>query len=173
MALVVENGTGLAGAEAYVSVADAATYLAARGDTTWAAAATADKEAALRRATAAIDGRYGQQFPGTRLRNRLQALEWPRADADDVENYPIAADAVPVEVKNATCEAALVELGTPGAMMPTVQRDDLLKRVKAGSVEVEYMHNAPAKAVYPLVHAALSRVLRSGASRYSGRLVRG
>ena len=35
MSLIVEDGTGLATAEAYISVADATTYHAARGNSTW------------------------------------------------------------------------------------------------------------------------------------------
>jgi hypothetical protein len=36
MALIVEDGTGLANAESYVSVADATTYHANIGNTAWA-----------------------------------------------------------------------------------------------------------------------------------------
>ena len=43
MSLIVEDGTGLAGAESYVSVTDADTYHDKRGNTAWATLTTAQK----------------------------------------------------------------------------------------------------------------------------------
>ena len=72
MALTVEDGTGLVGADSYVSVADCETYCDARG-LTFSGAATADKEAALRRATASIDAMYRSRFPGQRRQSTGRA----------------------------------------------------------------------------------------------------
>lgn len=117
MALVVEDGTGLSSAESYVTVADFASYHAARGkpdldDDDEAA------EAALRRATAYIDGRYRARWPGYRTHGRSQALAWPRRAVIDGEGNAVADDEVPSELIAATCEAAARELASPGALLP-------------------------------------------------------
>lgn len=85
MALTVETGAGLSNAEAYLSVADALTYLTAVGASdAWAAASTAQKEVALRRATQYLDTQYtwrGEPLTST------QALEWPRVVDVDGRSY--------------------------------------------------------------------------------------
>jgi hypothetical protein len=119
MALTVEDGTGLAGAESYISVADADTYHSVRGQATWTGA-DGLKEEALRRATLFIDARYGPRFSGVRYRGRDQALMWPRAGAEDIEGWGIDHDEVPLEIARATAEAALRELVEPGFLSPDV-----------------------------------------------------
>lgn len=87
MALVVETGAGVANAESYASVAEATAYLAARGDTVWAALALAKQEGNLRNATEYMQGMYGGRWLG--LRSTLtQALDHPRQDIPvaDVKN---------------------------------------------------------------------------------------
>lgn len=100
MPLIVEDGTGLSTAESYLSVADFRTRAAALAlwkvvDSAAAAdwitpAADADVEAALRRATAALDGAYGDRWAGQKT-SWQQALDWPRSgvllglDADSYE----------------------------------------------------------------------------------------
>lgn len=73
--IVVEDGTGLADADVYVSQADADAYFAKRNNAAWAAASDDAKAAALVAATSYLDLRY--KFKGCRL-SASQALEWPR-----------------------------------------------------------------------------------------------
>ena len=82
--------------------------------------------------------------------------------AYDVEGNIIGSDEVPVEIINATIEAALRELATPGSMLPDLERGGQLKRVKAGSVEVEYGSNATATTDFQLIDGLLSGLLQSG-----------
>lgn len=78
MSLVVEDGTGMATAEAFGSVADAEAYFAAWGTPTgWATATTAAKETALRKGARALEAWYRARFVGRR-KNETQALSWPR-----------------------------------------------------------------------------------------------
>jgi hypothetical protein len=170
MALVVEDGTGLSTAESYVSVADAATYASNHG-LTFAASPEAAAEQALRRATQWLDATYGSQFPGTRTNGRSQALQWPRTDATDVEGEEIASDEIPVEIINATIEAAIRELATPGTLTPDLKRGGSIKRVKAGSVEVEYGAGATAMTLFTKIDAVLSSLIEKR-SPYSVRAVR-
>jgi len=89
MSLVVEDGTGLSTAEAYISVADADTFFAAepRG-TEWAALTTSQKEQALRAAARILD--LECQWIGFPV-SETQALAWPRSNArrEDPVTYVI------------------------------------------------------------------------------------
>jgi len=117
MALITTPGDLTA--NSYASLAEAAAYHAARGNTTWTGA-DALKEAALIRATQWLDGRYGDQWPGVRRYLRAQALDWPRADAYDRDGTYVDLETIPPEVVQATCEAALRELVAPGSLSPDV-----------------------------------------------------
>lgn len=79
MPLVLEDDTGRAEAESYVSAANCASYAVSRGfafDIT----DTVATEATLRRATAFVDA-YRARLPGYRVKRRGQALAWPRTAA--------------------------------------------------------------------------------------------
>lgn len=177
-ALVVEDGSGLPNSDSYVSVEDAVAYAVAHG----IAFSDADDDAAsaaLRRSTAWIDSTYRTRFTGYRTFRRSQALEWPRAGAyvyipnnasdmayaggyDPAYDY-LATNEIPVEIINATCEAAVRELATPGALTPDLDRGGAVKSLKAGSVQIEYAGTASAMTVWTAIDNALSGLLRSTA----------
>lgn len=98
MALVVEDGTGLANAESYVSVADADAYHVDFGNTAWASSTEPAKEAALRRATQYLDSRY--RYRGEPLTD-TQALAWPRTINDAISDWPVK------RLADACCELAV------------------------------------------------------------------
>lgn len=148
--MTVEDGTGLSTAQSYVSVADADTYHTAHGNTTWTGV-DALKEAALVRATQALDARYSWQ--GFRL-VETQALDWPRYDAYDVDGYYLSG--VPQGIKDALCELALLELVTPGELTESVEVS--VKREKVGVLETEYFERPTTS--YPAVDNALRRLIR-------------
>ena len=139
MALTVEDGTGLADAESYITTDWADTYHANRAQETWADGTDDDKEAALRRAVAYLDGRYGPRFTGLRLNGRDQALMWPRVGATDTEGWAIASDVIPVEIMRAQAECAIRELDTPGFLSPDVATTGAVQRIKkkVGPIETE------------------------------------
>jgi hypothetical protein len=138
MTLIIEGGTGNPDAESYVSVANCAEYATNHG-LTFGVSPESEAEAALRRATTWIDGRYGARFRGARTKGRDQALAWPRDNATDVEGNEIADDAVPIEVIRATCEAAVRELATPGGLSPDVTAGKIITAASVdGAVSVEY-----------------------------------
>ena len=75
MALTVEDGTGKADADAFVSVEDCDTYCEARGLTDWTGVADSPadtKEAAIRRATDHLSAAYA--WKGAKRNGRSQAL---------------------------------------------------------------------------------------------------
>lgn len=149
--LAVETGSGSASSESYVSVSDAASYAAAHG-LTFPASPEAPAEQALRRATTWLDAAYRASFPGARTNGRQQALQWPRTDAYDRDGEEIASDEIPVEIINATIEAAVRELASPGSLSPDVTPAETAKRMKAGSVEIEYFEpSSPSTDQRPIV----------------------
>jgi hypothetical protein len=138
MAVIVEDGTGKPDANSYGSLADANTYLAGYGRGDWVDGDDELKEPALRRGTTYIDGHYGTMFPGTRTHGREQALAWPRKNAKDVELNPIAEDSIPIEIINATFEAAYREFVAPYSLSPDYSSSRVQKRVSVGPISVEY-----------------------------------
>lgn len=156
--IVVEDGTGLATANSYVSLVDSETYFDDRGDTVWAAALDADKEAALIRATQAIDEQGNTRWKGTKS-SATQALAWPRTDAVDSDGYPMLL--VPVCVVRAACEAAYIELGSPGALNPSLSRGGMVAEERVeGAVTIKYFDGAPSATVYTTVSRALAPALK-------------
>ena len=159
--IVVEDGTGLSTANAYVSVDDCATYCTDRG-LTFGTSPTVTGEQAIIRASAAIDAIYRDQFPGDKRLGRAQAMEWPRSGAYDTADELVPDDAVPIEIIQATCEAAVRELADPGSMMPDLERGGGVRRLKAGSVEIEYGANAANQTTFSAIAALLSGLLTGG-----------
>jgi hypothetical protein len=174
MPLIVENGTGLATAESYASVAEADTRLAAYGFTAWAALATAAKETALRVATDYMVNSYRTRWKGYRVKT-TQALDWPR-------NYVEIPDAltssyggatyydstiVPAEVKAACIDLAYKT--TQGVELAP-DLDQAQKRVKVGPIEVEYDTAGNQATVFRAVESKLRPLLNGGGAM--ARLVR-
>ncbi len=87
MTLVVEDGTGITNANAYVSVAAADSYFAARNNTVWSSKTTAEKEAAILYATSFLDAAF--LWIG-HITHDEQALGWPRGWAYDHEDRLIS-----------------------------------------------------------------------------------
>ena len=68
MALIVEDGSIVTGAESYISVADASTYHSNRGNTAWASLSTdAIREQCLRKATDFMRQAYRSRWQGYRV----------------------------------------------------------------------------------------------------------
>lgn len=165
--MIVEDGTGLAEANAYASEDALETYADDNGVTL----ATGDAEAALVRASTAIDALFGTRFPGTKVNGRDQGLAWPRSGGYDANGDAIADDAVPAEIVKATCEAAIRELVSPGSMMPDQKRGGAIKRVDAKGVSVEWFGNAPAATTFSKIEGILAPLLGSP-SQFTARAVR-
>lgn len=95
---IVEDGTGIANANSYCTVAFANDYFTERGNLTWIDAFDAAKEIALIKATDYIELRYANRFKDNILFPDVpQALSFPRT----------GTVAMPVQLLRATCEYAL------------------------------------------------------------------
>lgn len=156
MALTVEDGTGLAAADAYVSLADANAYHLSMGNSAWAALSDANKEIYIRRATQYMDAMYS--WRGERLR-ATQALENPRFDEDLDE---LRDDAVwpPRGLKEACAELAL--RASEGELVSDIEDDRPITREKVGPIETVYgtVTNAGQKS-YPIVDRLLRGLIFS------------
>jgi len=125
-------------ADSYAAVADADAYWTARGEVLWTGA-TSVKEAALRRATVYFDNQYRQRWKGIRA-TQFQSLAWPRVDGYraygtgyilpllDLDGFLISTTLVPLQIKNATIEAALLTL-TGVDLQPTLTSEDFATSV--------------------------------------------
>ena len=111
MALTVEDGTGLVGADAYISVVNADTYFLASANATWAAATSPAKEVAIIKATRYIEKRFGTKWKGL-IASSEQALGWPRRYVYDERGTELV-DQVPVQIARACAEYAVQALANP------------------------------------------------------------
>lgn len=160
MALIVEDGSVVSGAESYTSVASADTYIANYlNSSTWVAQATADKERFLRRATQYIDNLYGPRFSGIKV-GTDQSLDWPRANAE-IEDYTFDSDAIPLQLEHAVAEVA-TKLND-GVALTTDGEDGNVtaEKVVVGpiTVDTEYQGTKEAIAVLPDIDMIVAPLL--------------
>jgi len=170
MALTVETGAGLAGADSYLSVADADTYHTAHGNpTTWSAIGTdAEKEEALRLATQYLDLAYAGQWRGAKGA-QAQALAWPRIQAETDGGYIFSSTALPLLLRHATAALALLhvtETAAGSSLLPDQSTPASVEREKVavGSIEIDTTYtggNAPFKK-YSMVDLMLRALTLSG-----------
>jgi len=159
MALIVEDGTGLADAESYCSVAQANAYHAALGNQAWANLASDTlREQNLRKATNFMRQLYRMAWQGKPTKS-TQALDWPRYDVE-VNDYWLASNVVPVEVKNACAELALKAIAGP----LVVDLTQGVKSKKVGPLEFVYDENSPRHTQYLAVDRMLAPLLNGGGS---------
>lgn len=134
--IVIEDGSGVAGAEAWASVAYVDAYWANRPQrayaATWASLSTPVKEGAIREATALINS-MDEQFRGIR-RGWLQGLCWPRTEALDVSGYELPD--VPDLLLQATSELAV--RASAGELRADLDQIGGLTSASAGSVSVTF-----------------------------------
>lgn len=163
MALVVEDGTGMATAESYISVAAVTTYLTAHGrETDWTGVADdTTREEHLRNATQYIDQVFRRRFTGDKG-SAAQALQWPRKYAEQ-DGYSLDSDAMPACLLNATAEAALRDVTTTGGILADISSPGNLKSktIKAGSVTVskEWVSGSSPLITYRVISGLLGPLL--------------
>jgi hypothetical protein len=107
MAFVAEDGTGLSNATSYVTVDEFKDHHTDRGRFTTGDYTDTEIQNACVNATEYVDKRWGRRFRGYRS-TRAQALEWPRLDAIDDDDYTLPER--PKQLLKATSEYALVIL---------------------------------------------------------------
>ena len=156
MPLIHEDGTGVLNADSYVSVAEADAYHSLRGNDAWGLIGTETKEALLRKASDYITDKYRGAFIGNVYYNG-NILAWPRF-SHEIRYYNLLSVGVPLEVRQATAELALI--ANTENLTPNISRGK--KRVKVGSIEVEYDGNSPMQTQFVTASLRLTAYLRSG-----------
>jgi len=159
MALVVEDGSVVTDANCYVSLADCNEYHFSMGNLNWFAV-DEDKEAAMLRAMAWLES---QTWKGRKTAYD-NPLSWPRADIVDRDGYTVPEDEVPSPVVKALCEAALIELDTPGALRPSMKRGgQLISQSIEGVGSWTYASGAPTETKFQAVSSYLKGLVSGGA----------
>ncbi len=167
MALIVEDGSGLAGANSYNSLTELNTYHTLHGNTAWAALSDANKEIRAVNGAQALDAKYSLKYVGVR-NTQEQGLEWPRAYAVDSDGFAIGSDVIPQAVKNGHAELSLYAL--PATIMPPITTPGNIQRISktVGPVSKAVTYaggSGEQQPSYPLVTSLLSKVLEQGGGR--------
>jgi hypothetical protein len=165
MSLIVEDGSCVATANAFVSRAELIAYAAdfypdavVPDDTT--------TDGAILRSSLWISS--FPEWDGSMTCGRgLQGLTWPRTGVEDCNGDSIPDNEVPVEVQQATNIAALAELTSPGVLSPVIVPGKQKKSVKVDVIAEAYMTAAdqgltnvdPVAALRPVL-TAVSDLLR-------------
>lgn len=163
MTFVVEDGSGIAGANAYTSVDVVSAYCSSHGLTFVTSPSTLGEQAIVR-ASSAIDAIYGGRYPGYRTNGRSQGLLWPRAQAWDNEYNLLDSEEIPKEIIQAVCEGAPRELATPNSLMPDLERGGDIRSIKAGSVQIVYGNSASASTIFQIIDGILAPLLNVGSA---------
>jgi len=171
MALIVEDGTGLANADSYLSEADCDTYNTKYViSTAWSGGTTANKEKALRLATQFLDAMYQLRWKGSKI-NDVMSLDWPRNSVYDRDCFWIASDAVPQAVKNATAEMA-IDIITNGEPMPNQENSGMIseKEVRVGPLmeRIKYQGGNPPATYYRKTDKLVSELVEWGTDLIRG-----
>ena len=130
----VEDGSGVVGANAYVTMSEADDHHAGRGHAGWAGADLAAKQAAVVKATDHIELVYGERFLGQRA-SEDQGLSWPRVaacrDGEELEGVPLLVRQACAEYAARALTAQLIPDGTAEVMSE--------RRVEGGlELELDY-----------------------------------
>lgn len=173
MALTVEDGSIVAGADSYVTLAEYQAYAALYG---WTLAGTdAADEVNLRIARRYLDNAYS--WKGAKVQVD-QPLAWPRYMGDYVDGFIVPSDEIPDPIKNAQMEMAyLVQNGAdPYATITggTVKRKK--EKVDVIEEETEYFEGSGLdRDSYPLIDQMVGAYVsgKAGGRMFSIALTRG
>ena len=159
MALIVEDGTGVSGANAYISRADFLTYHSDRNNASAAALSSTVIDAAILYATEYLDSKY--QWRGTPVDDD-QSLGFPTEGGYDDQGREITG--LPVQVPKATAELALLHVTSP--LNSTLGPRVVEQRVE-GAVHVIYSDkNGNEGTRYPFIDRMLKGLYTSGGVQF-------
>jgi len=154
MAITVEDGTVVAGANSYVSVAFADAYFSPdlNFSTTWDALTNDAKENSLIWATRILDQKV--RWKGSKS-DETSDLRWPRTGLVDRDDVTIEDNEIPLQLKELTCEVAKF-LQTTDATVS--QGGDALKAIVVDVIEIQYQDGAVQPSTPPLFNQLLRNI---------------
>jgi hypothetical protein len=157
MALVIENGTGVSGADSYGTRAGFILHVA-----NYYAGTVPDTDASDVPMRAAFAYLNGLKWKGSRALGRSQVGAWPRDDMTDCDGNDIAIDEIPDEVILAQYDLAWAEMSAPGVLSPSYRLTDAAVTMeKVGEIQVGYdasRYAATYEAMQTRVEAAMRRI---------------
>lgn len=162
MALVftLEDGTGVAGANAYVSLDNLKSYW---DNMVYDYSTYTDDQlkAYIIRATRNIDMIYGKIFIGTKY-SATQGLLWPRSNAIDADDFLITG--VPDILEFVVSEAAYMVANGTAFLPSTADGGKKVERVKVDVIEVEdeYSSSSPVGNKFPVLDGMIFSILKTG-----------
>jgi hypothetical protein len=150
MALIVEDGTRVPGANSYVSLADFKAWADARG-ITYGSDATVEQQ--ILRAMDYIEGLHFVGFKET----ETQSLQWPRVNVV-IDGFGLDASTIPAELKVSVYEATKVEIDGDSKIAP-VDRQVISETVD--SISITYKDNAGTQRNTPALTSALRKLVQA------------
>jgi len=132
MSLIIEDGSGVAGANSYVSLIDARAILALRGQDLDVDDVVAEQQ--LFSASDYIEA-FRARFQG-RKTNDAQSMQWPRIWVL-IDNVVVDRTTIPIDLINAQVFAAY-EFSLGAALQPTVTGQSVQSEEVVGAVKVSY-----------------------------------
>lgn len=119
-----------------------------------------------------LDGTYSRRFMGLKVGMRDQVREWPRTGVVDRYGHVVSSDTVPVEIENATYEAAYRADSLNVDFTPSKYQ----RVVITGSVDVTYRDQEAweVQGQYPTIDQILDPLIGAynALSGLSGKVVR-
>lgn len=166
MPLIIEDGSGVPGAQSYVTAAEAVAWVTARGLTL--AGTEAEVEQRLLTAMDMVES-YRSQFSGVKSSGGNQ-LQWPRMGVL-LDGEPLEDNTIPTELKSALICFAYESQTTE--LQPTVSSQTTAKE-KVDVIEVEYFNAQGRPASTPTFTKALAflQPLLKSAGSFGVKLVR-
>lgn len=163
MPLTIETGSLIAGANSYVSVADARAYAEVRASTF--PVDNAEAEAALIVAMDYLES-LRAEYQGRKVDPTTQSLQWPRSGVV-IDGWQVPTDHIPKELIVAQIQLA-IESAAGTDLMPTGDGREII-REKVDVLETEYAPGAGGapQPYFAKVRASLGALLKGSAS---GRL---
>jgi hypothetical protein len=151
MAIVVEDGSVVTGANSYVSEATLTTFAADRGITL-----TSDEDELLIKAMDYIENLYYKGLKKT----KDQPLQWPRYNVY-VDGFWIDSDTIPQQLKDGQMQCAIA-IDQGNDPLQDISRD--VKRERVGELEVEYSDSSVTSTINKKIINSLKKLLAGGGS---------
>lgn len=137
--ITVEDGTGVAGANSYVTLVEFKSYFDNRNDNAYTSYDDCEIEAGMINAFQYLESEYGTCFIGSKL-TKSQGGHFPVSDGVRSDGFELDEDEIPQEVKDAQCELAKVAMdGTNLYPSDSVDVQTGIKKIKekVGPIEEE------------------------------------
>lgn len=168
--ITIEDGSNVANANSFVTIAEARTYAAERGVTL--SAADDDVAIQLIKSKDYLES-FAMRYQGE-IANEGQSLQWPRIDVYLYgSEIAFPSNAIPKELKAAQ-NATIVALAQGVDIMPNYSASDFVTREKVGPIETEYADPTKVGIVPTLtgVDSLLAPLFGSTATNFALRTLR-